>query len=94
MAGIKSQLKYGQWPESKGSHLHPVGLTVAARRLAEAAFEELGRAGVEVMLDDEKGRVHFRPRYSPSRDTRLLIERHGDLLEAHLRERASRLDNP
>ena len=64
-------------------------LTVAARRLAEAALEELGRLGVTVTLDEE-GRAHFRTTYTPSRAAkRLAIETHGDLLEASIRFIAS-----
>jgi hypothetical protein len=86
MSKTKSQLRYGQWPDSPAPAHHPVGLTVAARRLAEAALEELGRFGVAVTLD-KTGRAHFRPTYSPSRAARLAIERHGDLIEAYLIER-------
>ena len=55
----RSQLRFGQWPDSPTAAHHPVGLTVAARRLAEAALEELGRFGVVVTLDEE-GRARFR----------------------------------
>ena len=34
MGRIKSQLRFGLWPESKEREHHHVGLTVAARRLA------------------------------------------------------------
>jgi hypothetical protein len=59
MARIKSQLRFGLWPESKEREHHHMGLTVAARRLAESALEELGQLGVAVTLDDE-GRARFR----------------------------------
>jgi hypothetical protein len=85
---VKSQLRYGvgMWPDSPTHAHHPAGLTVAARRLAEAALEELGRFGVAVTLD-KTGRAHFRAANNPSRVARLAIERHGDLIEAYLRER-------
>ena len=44
----KSQLRYGQWPDSPMPAHHSTGLTFAARRLAEAALEELARHGVEL----------------------------------------------
>ena len=81
------------WPDSPMPMHHPVGLTVAARRLAEAAIEELGRLGVAVTLD-KTGRAHFRAAYSPSRTVRPAIERHGDLIEAYLRERSSSATSP
>jgi hypothetical protein len=79
----------GKWPDSRAPAHHPIGLTVAARRLAEAALEELGRLGVVATLD-KTGRAHFRAAYSPSRVARLAIERHGDLIEAYLLDRATR----
>jgi hypothetical protein len=95
MGRIKSQLRHvGMWPESRESaHLQPVGLTSAATRLAESVIEELHRAGVAVTLDGE-GRARFRPTYSPSRDTLAMIERHADLIQALLIERASRRGPP
>ena len=61
MGKTKSQLRYGvgMWPEVREPTHHPVGLTVAAQRLAEATLEELGRFGVVVTLDDE-GKARFR----------------------------------
>jgi hypothetical protein len=44
-------------PIAQPAH-HAVGLTVAARRLAEAALEELGRFGGVVTLDEE-GKARF-----------------------------------
>ena len=35
MGKVKSQLRFGLWPKSKEREHHHVGLTVAARRLAE-----------------------------------------------------------
>jgi hypothetical protein len=91
MGRIKSQLRYGQWPESGEPAHHHVGLTVAARRLAEAVLEELGRLGVVATLDDE-GRAHFRASKVLPPAARLAIERHGDLIQAHLIERVLRPD--
>jgi hypothetical protein len=66
---------------------HPAGLTIAAKRLAEAALEEFGRFGVVVTLD-KTGRVHFRSdRRIPPPAAKLAIARHGDLIEAQLIER-------
>jgi hypothetical protein len=54
MGRTRSQLRFGvgMWPDSPTSAHHPAGLTVATRRLAETALEELGRLGVAVTLDD------------------------------------------
>lgn len=73
---------------------HPAGLTIAAKRLAEAALEELGRFGVVVTLD-KTGRVHFRSdRRIPPPAAKLAIARHGDLIEAHLIERREIAEAP
>jgi hypothetical protein len=69
------------------------GLTVAARRLAEAVLEDLGRFGVVATLD-EAGRARFQTSKVLPPAAKLAIERHGDLIEAHLREAATRLDPP
>jgi hypothetical protein len=90
---IKSQLKYGQWPESQVREHHPVGLNVAARRLAETALAELEGFGVVVTLD-KVGRARFRATCSPSRTAKLMIARHGDLIQAYLIDRATRLVEP
>jgi hypothetical protein len=87
MSKTRSQLRFGQWPDGRASTDHLPGLTVAARRLAASALEELGRFGVVVWLD-KAGRAHFRSARIPSRDARLAIERHGDLIETYLNERA------
>jgi hypothetical protein len=63
-----------------------VELAPAARKQAEAAIEELQRAGVTVSLDDE-GRVRFRSARIPPLAVRMIIERMGDVIEALLRER-------
>jgi hypothetical protein len=89
---IKSQLRFGLWPDSPTPAHHPVGLTVAARRLAELVLEELGRLGVVVTLD-KTGRAHFRATKVPPPTARLAVERHGDLIEAYLIE-AARLTQP
>jgi hypothetical protein len=87
MSRIKSQLRYGQWPDSPTPAHHHVGLTVAARRLAESALEELGRFGV-VSLDDE-GKARLRS-IKPLPPTAMrTFETHADLIEAYLSERNS-----
>ena len=48
MAKVKSQLRFGQWPDSLAAARLQPELTVAARRLAAAALEELGKLGVTV----------------------------------------------
>jgi hypothetical protein len=88
MSRIKSQLRYGLWPESKERAHHHVGLTMAARRFAESALEELRRLGVAATLDDE-GRARFRAtRVLPSA-ARRIVETHGDVIETYLSERNS-----
>jgi hypothetical protein len=82
-------LRFGLWPESTEPAHHHVGLTVAARRLAESALEELGRLGVVVTLDEE-GRARFRPTRILPHAAKLAIERQGDVIEALLIERALR----
>jgi hypothetical protein len=77
---------FGYWPDGPAAMNHPAELTVAARRLAAAALEELGRLGGAVWLD-KAGRAHFRA--VPSRGARLAIEKHGDLIESYLNERAN-----
>jgi hypothetical protein len=87
MSRIKSQLRYGiLWAEARESAHHHVGLTAPARRLAESVLEHLNRSDVVVTLDDE-GKARFRSFRILSRDTRLMIERHGDLIEAYLTDR-------
>jgi hypothetical protein len=87
MSKTKSQLRYGQWPDSPASAHHPAGLTVAAQRLAATALAELNRPGVTVELD-KAGKAHFRSVRIPPPAARLMIERQGDLIEAYLIERA------
>jgi hypothetical protein len=86
MSRIKSQLRYGQWPDSPTALHQPAELTVAARRMALGAREELARLGVAVMLDEAK-RAHFRSVRILPLAARLTIERQGDLIEAYLVER-------
>jgi hypothetical protein len=89
MARIKSQLRYGQWPESRETAPHHVGLTLAARRLAESVLEDLGKLGIAVTLD-EAGKARFRtPRGISSALVGPVVERHGDLIDAYLREKES-----
>ena len=52
-------------------------------------LDDLSRSGVVVTLD-KSGRAHFRSTYTPSRDARRMIERHGDLIESFLLERGPR----
>jgi hypothetical protein len=88
MSKVKAQSRHGLWPDGPAPIDHPQPqLTVAARRLAEAALEELGRLGVTVTLD-KTGRAHFRATKVPPPTARLAIERHGDLIEAYLIEAA------
>ena len=65
----------------------PAELTVAARRMAASALEELSRLGVTVELD-KAGKAHFHATRIPPPAARLTIERQGDLIEAYLIERA------
>jgi hypothetical protein len=87
MAKLKSQLRFGQWPHIPAPARLQPELTVAVRRLAAAALEELGKLGVTVTLS-ESGRAHFSGgRFAPPA-ARLTIERQGDLIESCLIERA------
>ena len=87
MSRIKSQLRFGLWPESKERERHDGGLTVAARRLAETVLEDLGKLGITVTLDDA-GKARFRtPRGISPALVGPVIERHGDLIEAYLIDR-------
>jgi hypothetical protein len=56
----KSQLRhFGYWPDGAASTVNqPAELTVAARRIAASALEELSRLGVTVELD-KAGKAHF-----------------------------------
>jgi hypothetical protein len=81
-------LRGGRWPETLPSR-EPVELAPAAKKQAEAAIEELQRAGVTAALDDE-GRVRFRSAWAPPLAVRMIIERMGDVIEALLIERRSR----
>jgi hypothetical protein len=83
---IKSQLRFGLWPESKAPASHHVGLTLAAKRLAQSTLAELTRLGVSVTIDDE-GRARFRTTKLLSPAAKRLIETHADLLESWLREK-------
>jgi hypothetical protein len=88
MGKTRSQLRYvGQWPDDPAPANHPAELTVAARRLAAAALEELNRLGVSVELD-KAGKAHFHAMRIPPPAARLTIERQGDLIETYLIERA------
>jgi hypothetical protein len=88
MGKTRSQLRYiGPGPDGLVPTNHPAELTVAARRIAMSALEELNRLGVDVALD-EAGKAHFRATRIPPSAARLTIERQGDLIEAYLIERA------
>jgi hypothetical protein len=96
MSKVKSQLRYGigMWPESREpAHVQPLGLTVAARRVAMNALGELSRLGVVVTLDDE-GRARFRATKALPPAAKRIVETHADVIEAHLRESASRRSPP
>ena len=93
MKKSKSQLRhFGYWPPSRAAAHDPPQLTVAAKRLAMSAIEELNRLGVTVTLDKDAqdGRSGIRARFRsvkamPSA-ARRMIELRGDLVEAHLIE--------
>jgi hypothetical protein len=89
MGKVKSQLsRFGYWPPSRAAAHDPPQLTIAAKRLATSAIEELNRLGVAVTLDtDAQGgsiRARFRSAKAMSSAARRMIELHGDLIEAHL----------
>lgn len=75
------------WPEAPPAR-EPIELTAAARRQAEAALEQLKRAGVKAHLDGA-GRARFRSHKVPPVAARLIIERMGDQIEAVLNARAA-----
>ena len=83
---LKSQLRFGQvvWPETREASSHHVGLTIAARRLAESTLAELTRLGVSVAIDE--GKARFRATRAMPPTAKRIIETHGDLLEAFLKE--------
>jgi hypothetical protein len=83
---LKSQLRFGQvvWPETREASSHVVGLTIAARKLAETTLAELTRLGVSVAIDDE-GKARFRAAKVLPAAARHIIETHGDLLESYLK---------
>jgi hypothetical protein len=66
MGKVKAQLRYAYWPDGSAPMNYPAELTVAAKRLAASALEELNRLGVNVSL----GQVHFNATRIPSRDAR------------------------
>ena len=85
MGRIKSQLRSGMWPDSKALASHHIGLTIAARRLAESTLTELTRLGVTVAIDDE-GRARFRTTKVLPPTAKRLIETHADLIETFIKE--------
>jgi hypothetical protein len=87
MSKVKAQLRNGLWPDSSAPAHQPAELTVAARRMAMCALEELKRLGVTVSLD-KVGKAHFRSVRVPPPAARLTAERQGDLIEAYLIERS------
>jgi hypothetical protein len=78
----------GMWPDAPTHAHYSSELTIAARRLAEAALDQLGKLGVRVTLD-ESARARFSAARRMPIEARRLIELHGDAIEALLRERAS-----
>jgi hypothetical protein len=74
----KAQLRFGLWPDSPAPLNQPIELTVAARRTAASALEELDRPSVTVELD-KAGKAHFHATRIPPPAARLMIERQGDL---------------
>lgn len=85
MSKTKALLRFGLWPDGRAPTSQPAELTNAARRAAATAIEELNKLGVTAELD-KAGKAHFRSDRIPSRDARLTIERHGDLIEPFLIE--------
>jgi N6-adenosine-specific RNA methylase IME4 len=71
------------WPASRVPALYPVEFTIAARRLAQAALEEL-KAWRRRHARRGRKRARFSATGIASRDARLAIEKHADLIEAHL----------
>jgi hypothetical protein len=82
---IKSQLRFGLWPEAHASAHEPIELTIAARKSAETALAEFSRLGVNVAIGTN-GRARFRSIRIPPPKARLMIEIHGDAIEAFLKE--------
>jgi hypothetical protein len=76
MSRVQSQLRrFGYWPDGRpASANQPAELTVAARRLAATALEELNRLGVTTELN-KAGRAHFHATRIPPPAARLTIER-------------------
>jgi hypothetical protein len=88
MGKTRAQLRYfGQWSDGPASTNQPAEFTVAARRMAATALDQLSRLGVAVELD-QAGKPHFHAARIPPPGARLTIERQGDLIEAYLIERA------
>ena len=76
MGKVKSQLRFGLWPDSSTPANHPAELTVAARCVAASALEELNRLSVAVTLDGSRKGAHATRIPPPA--ARLMIERQGD----------------
>ena len=85
---ILPALRYGQWPESKErSAMMSVSRSRRAASL-DRRSEELGRLGVAVTLDAE-GRARFRASRDLPPAAKRIVETHGDVIEAHLRDKGS-----
>jgi hypothetical protein len=85
MSRTHALLRYGLWPDIPVSAKEPVELTTAARARGLHAIEELSRLGVTVTIED--GRLRFRSsRVVMPAAARRIVETHGHLLEAVLRQ--------
>ena len=83
---VKADLKRGQFPDARASAADAAtGLTALAVVRADEMIAKLKAEGIEASLHQD--RVRFTSARPPSRDARLLIETHGDLIEARLRMR-------
>jgi hypothetical protein len=90
MGRAKAQLRY--WPDGSAPMNYPAELTVAAKRVAASALEELNRLGVSVRLD-KAGRANFRAAKVLPPAAKRMIEIHGDLIEAYLLTEQDRIGN-
>ena len=83
---IKADLKPGVWARAQTSAADAAtGLTALAVVRADEMIAKLKAEGIEASLHQD--RVRFTSARPASRDARLIIETHGDLIEARLRTR-------